>query len=73
VVEGTLSGSPGAQAGLVQGDVITGLDGKPIASANDLTNLLGAHHPGDTVQLQWTDQSSQSHTAGVTLTSGPPA
>jgi len=73
VVEGTLSGSPGAQAGLVQGDVITGLDGEPIASANDLTNLLGAHHPGDTVQLQWTDQSGQSHTAGVTLTSGPPA
>ena len=73
VVAGTLSGSPAAQAGLVQGDVITGLDGQSVGSSADLSNLLEADHPGDTVQLQWTDQSGQPHTAGVTLTSGPPA
>ena len=73
VVAGTLSGSPAAQAGLVQGDVITGLDGQSVGSSTDLSNLLEADHPGDTVQLQWTDQSGQTHTAGVKLTSGPPA
>jgi len=73
VVEGTLSGSPSANAGLVQGDVITGLDGKTISSSNDLTNDLGAYHPGDTVTLTWTDASGQTRTASIKLTSGPPA
>lgn len=73
VVVGTLAGSPSANAGLTQGDVITGLNGKTITSATDLTNFLGAYHPGDTVQLTWTDTSGQTHTAGVTLASGPPA
>jgi S1-C subfamily serine protease len=72
-VDSTLSGSPSAKAGLVQGDVITGLDGKTVGSANDLTNLLQSHHPGDSVQLTWTDSSGQSQSASVTLTTGPPA
>jgi len=72
-VAGTLAGSPSAKAGLVQGDVITGLNGKTVGSANDLTTLLQSHHPGDTVQLTWTDTSGQSQTASVTLTTGPPA
>ncbi len=73
VIEGTLSGSPAAAAGLVAGDVITGIDGTSIASAEDLSNAMTGFHPGESVQLQWTDQSGQSHTATVTLGSGPPA
>jgi S1-C subfamily serine protease len=73
VVVSTLPGSPSATAGLVAGDVITGLNGKTITQANDLTNDLGAFHPGDTVQLTWTNASGQSQTASVTLTTGPPA
>ena len=72
-VTGTLSGSAAAQAGVAAGDVITGLDGTTISSPTDLSNALESRHPGDTVQLTWTDQSGQSHTAGVTLASGPPA
>jgi S1-C subfamily serine protease len=73
VVVGTLAGSPSANAGLTQGDVITGLNGKTITSATDLTNFLGAYHPGDTVQLTWTNTSGQTQTAGITLASGPPS
>ncbi|MBF6554597.1 MAG: trypsin-like peptidase domain-containing protein [Acidimicrobiales bacterium] len=73
VVAGTLSGSPAQQAGLAQGDVITALNGSAVNSATDLSNLLQSQHPGDTVQLQWTDASGQSHTASLKLTSGPPA
>jgi S1-C subfamily serine protease len=73
VVEGTLSGSPAQQAGLVQGDVITAFDGKPITTSSNLSNRLEADHPGDTVQLQWTDQSGQTHTANVKLVNGPAA
>lgn len=73
VVDGTLSGSPGAGAGLVQGDVITGLDGTTINNSTDLSTALGVHHPGDVIHLQWTDQSGDSHTSSVTLAVGPPA
>ena len=72
-VVGTLSGSPAAKAGLVDGDVITAVNGKSVTSATDLSNLLEPQHPGDVVQLQWTDTSGQTQTASVTLESGPPA
>ncbi len=73
VVDGTVSGSPADQAGLAQGDVITAIDGKSISSSSDVSNQLEADHPGDTVQLQWTDQSGQTHTANVKLVNGPAA
>jgi len=73
VVDSALAGSPGAQAGLTQGDVITSLDGSAVNTSSDLTNLLESHHPGDSVTLGWTDPSGVTHTSTVTLTTGPPA
>ncbi len=72
-VASVVSGSPAEKAGLAQGDVITTLNGTAISSPSDLTGLLEPDHPGDTVQLQWTDGSGQQQTATVTLASGPPA
>ncbi len=68
-----LSGSAAGQAGVVTGDTIVSLNGSAVNSPSDLSDLLEPMHPGDTVQLQWTDQSGQTHTASVTLGSGPPA
>jgi S1-C subfamily serine protease len=73
LVGGTLAGYPAARIGLVQGDVITSVDGQAVTTAAGLTDLLSAHHPGDAVQLQWTDTSGQAHTATVRLVSGPAA
>ena len=73
VVDSALAGSPGAQAGLTQGDVITSLNGNAVNSSSDLTNLLESHHPGDSVQIGWTDPSGQTHTSTAVLTTGPPA
>ncbi len=73
VVSQVLSNSAAGQAGLVAGDTIVSMDGSPVNSPTDLSNLLEPKHPGDSVQLQWTDQSGQDHTASVTLGSGPPA
>jgi S1-C subfamily serine protease len=73
VVDGTLPGSPGANAGLTQGDIITGVDGSPVDVSSDLSRALESHHPGDVIHLQWTDQSGTSHTSSVTLAVGPPA
>ncbi len=73
LVDGVLSGSPAQQAGLAGGDVITALDGQSVNSSSDLTRLLAGDHPGATVQLQWTDQGGQTHSANVKLASGPAA
>jgi S1-C subfamily serine protease len=70
-VQGTLSGSPAAQAGLSQGDVIDSIDGQSVSSQSDLQAAIGQHHPGDQVTIGWTDQSGQTHTATVTLENGP--
>jgi S1-C subfamily serine protease len=71
-VAGVVTNGPAQEAGLAEGDVITSIGGKTISSANDLTNDMGIYHPGDKVQIGWTDSSGQSHTATVQLSSGPP-
>jgi S1-C subfamily serine protease len=72
-VQGVVSGSPADKAGLADGDVITSVNGSSVTSASDLSTALEGDHPGDSVQLQWTDGSGQTQSASVTLTSGPPA
>jgi S1-C subfamily serine protease len=71
-VAGTVTNGPAQEAGLAEGDVITSLGGETISSANDLTNAMSEHHPGDKVTIGWTDGSGQTHTATVQLSSGPP-
>jgi serine protease Do len=44
--------APGAKAGLRTGDVITELDGQPVADAGQLQMLVGQKRPGDTVHLR---------------------
>jgi S1-C subfamily serine protease len=70
-IAGVLSGGPAEQTGLAAGDVITALGGTTIGSADDLTGALDGHNPGDTVSLTWTDSAGTSHTAQITLASGP--
>jgi S1-C subfamily serine protease len=73
VLGGTIAGYPAQKAGLAQGDVITSVNGRAVSSAPELTDALGAYHPGDTVQVQWVDPSGQAHSASITLATGPPA
>jgi S1-C subfamily serine protease len=70
---GTQSGTPAAEAGLGQGDVVTALDGKSVSTGTDITEILVGHHPGDKVSIAWTDAEGQSHTATLTLGTGPAA
>ncbi len=72
VVAGTVTNGPAQEAGLAQGDTITSLGGKTITSSNDLTDAMAIYHPGDKVQVGWTDSSGQNHTATAQLSSGPP-
>jgi S1-C subfamily serine protease len=47
-----VGGSPAAEAGLEQGDVITELDGEPIDDTEDLVAAIAAHEPGEEVGMK---------------------
>lgn len=66
-------GSSPAVAGLQAGDIITSLDGRPVASHTALTDRLAPHRPGDRVQLGWNDAFDTPHQGVVRLVAGPPA
>jgi S1-C subfamily serine protease len=72
-VAGTVSGSPAANAGLAEGDTITAIAGQSVTSAEDVAHDLVKYHPGNSISVTWVDQSGQSHTATMTLATGPAA
>lgn len=51
--------SPADLAGIVAGDVIVGLDGRPVRSVPELVLALGAHQAGDDVVVR-VDRSAQA-------------
>jgi len=72
-VEGIVSGTAAAQAGLEAGDQITALGGRTITSAEDVTPLVADHDPGDRIKIVWIDQAGSQHSATVTLGASPVA
>jgi S1-C subfamily serine protease len=73
LVQTVQSGTGAAQAGITVGSTITALDGRAVADNTALRAVILTHKPGDTISVTWTDPAGQSHTASVTLASGPPA
>jgi S1-C subfamily serine protease len=63
-------GSPAARAGLKRNSVITAIDGRNVSTVDELGAAIHQHDPGDTMTVTWVD-SGGSHTATVTLISGP--
>ena len=72
-ISSVVSGGPAAAAGLTQGDTITSFDNQTVTSLSTISKAMITHHPGDRVEIGWVDSSGQSHTATVTLASGPAA
>ena len=72
-VTGVQPGSPAAGAGLAAGDVITSINGQSIADNTALTQAMSGKHPGDSVNVGWTDPSGSHHNATAQLEAGPPA
>ncbi|RKR88207.1 putative serine protease PepD [Micromonospora pisi] len=66
VVNGVTQGSPAAQAGLQQGDVITRFGDKTVNDSNDLVGAVQTGKVGDKVQLTFT-RNGVEQTATVTL------
>jgi S1-C subfamily serine protease len=72
LVAGVVSGGPAASAGLAAGDVITAINGHTISSPGAISALVLTKKPGTKVSVAYVDQFGTSHTASVTLGSGPP-
>lgn len=73
LVAGVAQGSAAENAGLVPGDVITGVGGQAVDSAASLKSALAAYSPGQQVTLRWTAPSGGATSASVVLGSGPAA
>lgn len=58
--------SPAAKAGLKTGDVITGLEGKPVSDAGELQVEVGQKQPGTTIHLD-VIRDGKNETIPVTL------
>ncbi len=72
LIQNVVSGSPAAQAGISPGSVITAINGQTITSTNEMGLAIHVHKPGTQIKVTWVDQRG-SHTATVTLMSGPVA
>ncbi|UDY24620.1 S1C family serine protease [Nocardioides sp. Kera G14] len=71
VVAEVADGEAADRAGLEVGDTITSFDGHAVTSASALHDLVAATAPGDRVKVAWTDADGASHSATVTLGTGP--
>jgi S1-C subfamily serine protease len=72
LIAGVVSGGPAASAGLAAGDVITAIDGHTVSSPAGVSALVLTKKPGAKITVAYVDQAGASHTASVTLGSGPP-
>lgn len=63
-------GSPAGAAGIVPDDVVTSVDGTPIASMGALRVLLRTHEPGDVVKITVV-RGSETRSMDVRLTERP--
>jgi S1-C subfamily serine protease len=71
LVTGLQAGSPAEAAGIAANSVITAINGTATPDVNALGQQIHKHHPGDRISVSWTDQSGGTHTASMTLISGP--
>ena len=70
-VENVAPGGPAEKAGIAQGDVIVALDGRPVASYQQLGTLIHAHSPGDSATVTVVHPDGTRQTSTVTLGVNP--
>lgn len=66
-----LPGGPAAAAGITAGSTITAINGNQVSSATALRAVLAGKDPGSKVTVTWADATGTSHSASVTLATGP--
>ena len=66
-VGGVSPGGPAAKAGIVAGDLIVAVAGKPTLTSDELGSVLAALRPGQTVKVRIVRQNGSSRTVDVRL------
>jgi S1-C subfamily serine protease len=70
-IVGVVPNSAAAGAGLQAGDTITAVNGTAVSSADAVTAAISGLQAGKKISITWSDSAGQSHTATVTLGTGP--
>jgi len=70
VVMSVVPSSGAANGGIKQGDIIVGINGTTISSAQDVTSVISALHPGDNIKVKVV-RGTQTLTKTVTLGTAP--
>lgn len=70
-VQGVYRGTPAAEAGIVGGDRITQVGSTRVTTLAGLRAAVASYSPGDSVSVTWTGSDGSSHTATVTMATGP--
>jgi S1-C subfamily serine protease len=72
VVREVTEGGPAERAGLSEGDVITQIDGEPVAGPSDVLDAIADHAPGDAVTLTvYSTDGGEQRELEVTLAEHP--
>ncbi len=67
LIAGVEANGPAAKAGLVEGDVVTAVNGKEVKSDRALKKLIGNAKPGSTIQLEVAHRNSKKGTLKAKL------
>lgn len=70
-VASTFPGMPAANAGIIEGDTITSVNGVAVTTADGLSADIRSYKVGSQVTIAWVDAEGASHSALVTLVAGP--
>jgi S1-C subfamily serine protease len=71
LILGVFCDTAAASAGMAPGDVITSVDGQPIATPDSLTAVTARYHPGTVVSVIWVSLDGLEHTTRMLLGPGP--
>ncbi|HYB26433.1 MAG TPA: PDZ domain-containing protein [Solirubrobacteraceae bacterium] len=70
IVVSVAPGSPAQAAGMQPGDVISQVDGQPVATTSEFASAIAGKHPGDQVTIQL-ERGPATYVADVTLATRP--
>ncbi|NOT08094.1 MAG: M61 family metallopeptidase [Gemmatimonadales bacterium] len=71
VTNGALVGQPLYLAGVERGDLITALDGRPVASGAEIDSIVSRHKPGDSLPITFVSRGGANVTATLVLKANP--
>jgi len=72
LIIGDLCSTPADKAGIIPGDVITAVGSSKVTSPEELTKVMLAFKPGNSVDVTWTDVSGGVHHSTMVLIEAPP-